>query len=92
MPKCNFLAAYILTRTATANTPRVLQPTITRAVPLEISLSDSVVGCVLFVAVGLAVCVGAVVCVGKGVPVAVGSGDAVAVGAVVGVVVWFVVG
>lgn len=87
MPICNFLDAYNLTRTATANTPRVLQPTITSAVPLEISLLDSVVGCVPFVDVGLAVCVGAVVCVGGGVWVSVGSGDAVDVGAVVGVVV-----
>jgi hypothetical protein len=81
------LAAYILIRMATTSTLRVLHPTITSAVPLEISLRGSVAGCVSFAAVGLAVCVGAVVCVGDDVWVAVGSGDAVAVGAVVGFVV-----
>jgi hypothetical protein len=75
---------------ATTSTLSVLHPTMIRAVPLEISLFDSVVGCVSFVAVGLAVCVGAVVCVGGGVWVAVGSGDAVAVE--VGFAVGFVVG
>lgn len=79
MFKCIFLEAYILIRMDTTNTLAVTQPTIIRAVPLEIWLLDCG-GDVSLVLVGLTV------------GVAVGLADGVVVGAVVGVAVGFVVG
>jgi hypothetical protein len=87
MPTWNFLAAYNLIRIATANTPRVLQPTIVSAVPLEISLFPCGAD-VSLASVGFAVAVVVGVVVGVNVGLAMG----VLVGACVGVVVGFAVG